>query len=860
MATPKGMPEYAKGTASAIAASKKEAELTKKAKATPLAKAPAPAISNAMATANSNTNKYDVAKANQNAFNAAQKATIAKQVEKQAPTPSVETFKKAVQPPSGVTGVAVDALRSAFGLPPVSVEATTKPAPSAQQDMKQAFAGAITQQPPATTLGLAQTSGVGKATPTVVPSTQQPTGAVLGEMAKPVAKTPQQIASEQAATASLAEQQRRAMEEKAPVTPAPTVQQKPRYTIGDKEVSFQDYEASQQARYLKAVADQDFALADRLEADAKSLGWKLPEKQLAQQSQQISQQIAQNLPDQGLKNIEAGIGTADAFAQKLREIQGQPASQIVAEQQANETPIIKGTPTEAEKVPDGFKDERGYTWNDVAGQWESPDVWANTVANRKKMELPAPTVDQGLIDLQKEIAGTDALEQQFRNVSREQEPMVRTQPFGEPVVEEQPPQFDNYPSQYARAVVDKQIADANRQIDLQIAEATRNRDLQTAQNLQAYKRAINDMRDKGFMQNQQLMQQMANRGMLTSGIAADAQTRLQMSMNQNIRDIAVKNQASQDKINADFKTAFDKLAQKQKDLETNREGDVEKIVKGIQADNREIAKLDTDLRKLQLEENKMLISNAQDVLKRYADQGYDTSAFEPYILSFNVQGLAQAMSQSGQRPLSLLGKDMLAKIEETNSKLILNKRDAERKAMETKQALSQIDKQRSESTGFVYQNGVPLKDAKGNYMMTEEAEQFIKKLQAQADEVRQSNAVKTAALNWEKIVDVGKMDIAERKLKQDEAQFISRMNQDYTIALNKLTSQDARDALANRIEFGKSLLNSANAELSNLINTKANKQKITNAMARQYAAKQLLGNEVGVPYRDEVMESLLSEK
>jgi hypothetical protein len=783
------MPEYAKGTTAAIAASKKEAELTKKVQATPLANAPKAAISNAAATANSNINKYDVAKADQAAKNAQQAKAVVSQIAKQAAQPQTlkEAFVQAspivlpktitsVVPPSDrplasfmgdaakratqTTGAQqvgalndvslmaqqtynTPSMSKAFeaALPskelPLAIymgEASKYPTgtdPYGLKSMTDATYGQVQKavpsniQPLGAQLGevakdvalaspatsastqaqlqnlISSTYGEPVSTPTVTstlfgdtlraqqgispaslvqpqglgappiktesaqPSAEKSPYVAMGEASKPVEKTPQQLAAEQAATASLAEQQRREMEQK-PVAPVEKTPQQ--------------------------VAAEQAAIAS-----------------LTEQQQRAKEEVV----------------TAPPVKKEEQAVTAPPTTQ------ARTGGIVAGTDKErSSNIPDGFKDQDGYTWNATSGQWESPEIWQNTVRNREAFRMasiPEFTADQRLGEIQAGINTATEFEKQLQSMQGMtpeeiqarfgEEPKVTTKPFGEPIVAG----LENYPSQYAASVVDKQIADANRQIDLQTEEALRNRDLQTAQNLQAYKRAINEMRDTGFMQNQQLLQQMANRGMLTSGIAADAQTRLQMSMNQNIRDIAVKNQESQDKINADYKTAFDKLVQRREELASGRQESIDKIVKGIEADNREIQKLDLDYKKLQMEENKTLLNNAQDVLKRYADQGYDTTSFERYLVAGDVRGLAQVMAQSNIPQLSLIGKDMAAKIDETNSQIILNKRNAERAAMDTKQTLSQIDKQRSDTTGYIFMNGVMVKDSKGAPIRTSEA-------------------------------------------------------------------------------------------------------------------------------------------
>lgn len=823
MATPKGMPEYAKGTASAIAASKKEAELTKKAKATPLANAPKAAISNAAATANANINKYDVAKANKVAENAVQKATIAKQVEKQALQPA--NFEAAFKTATSATPSSDKPLASFIG----SAAQTAAQSTGAQQagalndlslmaqqtygtpSMAKAFEAAMpsNELPLATYMGeaakypagidpyglKAMTDATYGQFQKVAPSTVQPLGMQLGQAAKDVAlSNPATSASAQAqlqnlisstygepaptpvVTPTLFGDTLRAQQGASPtslVQPQGQTQpmQMPIQATGNLE-AIKDYYGTNVATgtgtgttlgappipfdlgQQQQVGDQvqiDPALKARLSQyyDMSGFGITAPVQDTTTTTTAPAPVKTETVPPSAEKSPYVALGEAAKTVPTVPPVPstttvattGQTAPTKTTTGQATLTPtlaptpseqVIKGTPTEDKQVPDGFKDERGYTWNEDAGQWESPDVWANTLANRNRMSaiggMGAPVTEAPVTE----------------------EPKVTFKPVGTPVIEqpqipttqEQLSEFDNFPSQYARAVVDKQIADANRQLDIQTEEAIRNRDLQTAQNLEAYKRALNASRDQGFIQNQQLLQQMANRGILTSGLAADAQTRLQMSMNQNIRDIAVKNQQSLDKVNADFKTAFDKLMQKRQDLEAGREGDIEKIVKGIQADNREMMKLDVDLRKLQLEENKTLLSNAQDVLKRYADQGYDTSAFEPYILSRDVQGLARAMQQSGQRPLSLVGEDMIASINKTNADIVRTQAEKRKAEMDIKQSLSQIDKQRSDTTGFVFQNGVALKDAKGNLIPTFEAktEAERQKLKNQEVQIRKQEA------------------------------------------------------------------------------------------------------------------------
>ena len=768
MATPKGMPSYAQGTKQAIAASKKETELTKKAAATPLAKAPAAAISNAAATANSKAQSYDVKKADQNAKNAQQASTIVKQVAKQAPTPTVDTFKKAMPAPTGVLGQVVDTTRSVFGLPPVSAEALAKQQPlTPQQSMnvyatgdvgkiqdytktnvtpmtdaekQQAFIKAVdtrsdvlkdqggTRLVPSSSTTLTnqaiqdvtQAQNVAKGLTSVSPSTQQSLGATLGEQAKQAALGSQPAKTE-----------------------LDTLVKQTYGNVVDTPV--QKTQAEKDAEALSARLKTESTIPSK-EQPSGAIAGELakPKETVTPVTKTESAVKTDTKTDEGMKQIEAGIAASDAFTKALKEMQVQsaattttgqtPATTTTAEQAP--TPrtggVVTGTDKEkANNIPDGFKMPDGYTWNATLGQWESPDVWANTVKNRERMPQPAAEVPTPTPTPTTTTAEQGAVTE---------EPKLKALPINLPTGETTQPQpeapaFENYPTQYARAQVEQQIAEANKELDMQTEEALRNRDMQAAENLQAYKRAINEAQNKGFMQNQQLMQQMAGRGLLTSGIAADAQVRLQMSMNENMRDVAVKNQQSLDKINADYKTAFDKVTLKRDKLESGRQADIDKIVKGIESDNREIQKLDLDYRKVQIEENKMLMNNAQDVLARYAKQGYDTSAFEKFVLAGDTLGLARAMASTTDPQLSMLGKDMAATIEKTNSDIILNKRRAEETAMATKQKLSQIDKQRADMTGFEHKNGLPVKGKDGKYIPTFEAKTQAEKARQKQQEV-----------------------------------------------------------------------------------------------------------------------------
>lgn len=745
MATPKGMPEYAKGTASAIAASKKEAELTKKVQATPLAKAPAPAISNAMATANSNINKYDVTKANQNASNAAQKATIAKQVEKQAPTPSVETFKKAVQPPSGVTGVAVDTLRSVFGLPPVSVEATTKPVPPTTTPTMPVYAtGDVAKIQDYTASNVAPMTEQEKKDAFIqaVQKRMEVEKDLMGERVTPPSTTALQNRAIESVNQNLQTAQERItgstpLPQTFPVVPPmPLTAQTDLGTTATKEVTSTTPPA-EKAPYVALGEETKTATTTTPTPTTK-------EKIITGTAQDKAQNYADGFAREDGYVWNATVGqweSPDIWQNTLKNREAFKAVVAPTTEAVTPTPtpqVEKGTPTEQGKIPDGFKDERGYTWNANAGQWESADVWANTLANRNRMAGQEATF-AGLI----QDAITAATGQAPKTdvtptvpfTPSQPEQRVSFMPFGKPTIEPPATGEPDYQklaeeSAFARATqqVDAQIASKNAELDKQIAQAQNNRDYQTAQNLQAFKSAVNQMRDTGFLQSQQAQQQMANRGLLGSGMATDAQVRLQMSMNQNMRDLAQKQQIASDKLAKDFQTRLDAINEKKTKLQQGRTADIEKAGNAILKEIDAMDKIGLDLRKLQVEENKNLMNNARTVLDRLAKQGYNTAPLEAVALTGNVNALAQAMENSGEPQLSLLGKDMKATIEATNAKTISYKRDAERVAMQTKGELSDIDKQRSETMGYVFVNGKMLKDSKGNPIPTAETIQNNAKL------------------------------------------------------------------------------------------------------------------------------------
>lgn len=721
MATPKGMPEYAKGTTAAIAASKKEAELTKKVQATPLAKAPAPAISNAMATANSNINKYDVTKANQNASNAAQKATIAKQVEKQAPTPSVETFKKATPTPTGMPVQATGDVKA------IQNYTASNVAPMTEQEKKDAFVQAVQKRmevekdlmgdrvtPPSTTA--LQNRAIESVNQNLQTAQERITGSTpLPQTFPVVPPMPLTAQTDLGTTATKEVTSTTPPAEKAPyvalgeetktattTTPTPTTKEKIiTGTAQDKAQNYADGFAREDGYVWNATVGQ----------------WESPD-------------IWQNT----LKNREA----FKAVVAPTTEAVTPTPTPTPTETATPTSQVEKGTPTEQGKIPDGFKDERGYTWNANAGQWESADVWANTLANRNRMAGQEATF-AGLI----QDAITAATGQAPKTdvtptvpfTPSQPEQRVSFMPFGKPTVEPPATEEQDYQkladeAAFAKATqqVDAQIASQNAELDKQIAQAQNNRDYQTAQNLQAFKSAVNQMRDTGFLQSQQAQQQMANRGLLGSGMATDAQVRLQMSMNQNMRDLAQKQQVSSDKLAKDFQTRLDTINEKKTKLQRGRTADIEKAGNAILKEIDAMDKIGLDLRKLQVEENKNLMNNARTVLDRLAKQGYNTAPLEAVALTGNVNALAQAMENSGEPQLSLLGKDMKATIEATNAKAISYKRDAERIAMQTKGELSDIDKQRSETMGYVFVNGKMLKDSKGNPIPTAETIQNNAKL------------------------------------------------------------------------------------------------------------------------------------
>lgn len=758
MATPKGMPEYAKGTKQAIAESKAQT--------------------------------YDQAKARKNAENAEQKKIIAQQVVKQSPTKETFVEAKKAMPVYATGDVAK-----------IKDYTASNVAQMTEKEKKDAFEKAVQTR-----------MGVEKE--------------LAGTRVVPMSSTEIRKRAEDAVTQNLQTAQERIAGSGGVSTGFPTIPPMPltattpldnvaRTTDADREL------ASRLTGYYSntPTAQEIAATAPVVTTSATPSSQQSPYVALGEAAK------PENVPIATPTSI---ITTSDVGTPKKKtqaELDAEYAKQY------NLTGAFRNANLEASQR------EQAPAW---LGEYIPTAVTAEEDARAKaqaQTQPPAPVATQP--------------------PAPELKPITIMQP------EEQlgAPQLEQYdPEQAFRLAamqqVDKDIQAQNAELDRQMEQARIDNDTQQQTLIAGAKDRLRQMQDQNFQAFQTLQQQMANRGLARSGLAQDAQVRLQMNMNQQMRQLNQQIQVDQQKLSNAFMSKLSSIEDKRQKIASGREIDVDKLTKSMIKDYSDVQKSEIDLRKLQLEENKMLLTNAQDTLDRYAKQGYDTSAFDRYLASGNVQGLANAMAQSSIPQLSLIGKDIVAAIESTNSQVALNK-------MKAKESLSQIDKQRSDTTGFIYQNGVPLKDAKGNYVMTDRAKQFVQKLQFEVKKAETSNALKNAELSLKKFIDTGRISIAKQRLDQDASQFKKRMDQDYLISLNKLQSQDARTQLANDVAFGKELLKSATSKLSSLLasgKASPSSDAVKKAMLEQYAAKQALGGMIGVDYKDETMETLLKEK
>ena len=373
-------------------------------------------------------------------------------------------------------------------------------------------------------------------------------------------------------------------------------------------------------------------------------------------------------------------------------------------------------------------------------------------------------------------------------------PSTESKPEGEP----QPSLQDTYTG-LATAQVDKQIADANAQLDNQIAVAESNRDFGLKSQLENYKQAINAMRDKAFVQEQSIGQAMANRGLLNSGMYADALVRSGISMNQNLRDLVAKQDIAAQKLNSTFQTASDKIDKAREKLQTNRQTDITKLTDSIKKESEAGAK---DALKASLDMLQTLAKDNNLDISRYAPYMF-VAASNPANASKVLADLANAMYNDPNPTLSVAGQKL---VEQSN----LIKKQQQEVDAKTAKLVAEKDTEYAKMTGIQYRNGVPVKGKDGKAVFTFDAQTAAQKALQKAQDSAETKAyrdqlvgLKGAAQNSKIQKDYDSLALKEATLNQRIKEFSvksykegDKMKADFLVNYVTATGNNYRNAIS----------------------------------------------------------------
>jgi hypothetical protein len=851
------MPEYAKGTKQAIAATKKATTPEK----TALSNAPKYAISNAAAEAQSNINKYDVAKADQKAKNDREKKAVVNQVEKGSQSPVVVASKK-------LSNILEDSFSKAINQQtPVKKEPSTtlfenvslkdtvsKAAPnlSTAVSLFDAFTKAEQSKQQPAMSQQASTQGISAGFPVVPPTPFS----VVTASTQGTAPAWQYTADDQPKSDMF-----------TGTTASKTSTQQDSTGATKTEKVDSGYATSQYNRYIQALRDQNYDLLEQLEADSKAKGWSIPSQDVirqinAERQAEIQAALASTPTATG---TTASTDNAGVMLQKLKQqnylaaLKNQDITrleQLEADAKANGWALPSQEEIDAafrSGLPEPLmkQEQTADKADQIAEQLKKDDIKVDAGASQADVAQQfigevKPADLTKAEDLAKEIKKEEPAPAPLKEIG-----MKTDQESTAPTAEEMQKAFENAALSRATEMTDKKIAEQNAEIDKQIALAINNRDFSKAEQLNAFKEAQRGIQDTAFRQQLASRQQMANRGLTTSGLAQDAQVRLQMSMDQNLRNLYSKQQDTMAKLASDFQTRLDAFNEKKQKLAEGRETDIQKATNDLIKEATALDKMDIELRKLQLEENKVLLTNARSALDRLKSQGYNTAPFEAFSIVGDVEGLARALQNTTDPTLSLLGQDMLSKINLTNAEILKTKRSSELLFAQTKGVYSDIDKQRSDTTGFIHQNGVMLKDRNGNPIPTVGVRKFAEEMNLAYTKEENKKKSDASALALKKLINDGNQTLAREKLKASNDKFYAKLDQDFEIAAGKIASQQDKEALNNQIDFAKSVFNSANTEINALIaqGKSSTSAQMQSAVRKRDAAATALGDLAGLDYR-----------
>lgn len=171
--------------------------------------------------------------------------------------------------------------------------------------------------------------------------------------------------------------------------------------------------------------------------------------------------------------------------------------------------------------------------------------------------------------------------------------------------------------QQARKMIEDRDKASMASLDTQAKSALESRDFATKQQEQAFKESVRNIKNENFLLGQKMMQSMAGRGMLNSGIFADAMVRNDMSAQQKLNDLSVKQQNYIDKFKTTYDTAMQKINDAKNKITSAQPADIKKAYN-------DLVKAQTDVQKMANDKQKDDFNMALDAYKTMANLGYNS--------------------------------------------------------------------------------------------------------------------------------------------------------------------------------------------------------------------------------------------
>jgi hypothetical protein len=536
-----------------------------------------------------------------------------------------------------------------------------------------------------------------------------------------------------------------------------------------------------------------------------------------------------------LKDIQAGINTADALTKKLSE--GSYSE--------------KGTYYPNAGVADGFKRDDDMTWNSNLKTWVSPEdaqriAFNNAQSAPKKIaETPTPTTttttttptpttetgflidgvpvsrdayisdrlnkymnayklgDQATIDSLKADAQARGyageLDRGFYSFTNAQGD--QTAPTDTSKGKSDTPSTEEAFRIAAQKQVDEQNAKKNADLDLQIKQATENRDFATAEQLKAYKTALNDIKNQSFLSGSRISQGMANRGLLNSGMYADALLRSDMGSQQQIRQLSQTRESNINKAVLGYNQTLEKINKAKSDIASGNTKDVETLTKQMVSDQQTADKYKADILKAQADKTSADAKQTFEYISMLAkENNYDISGLMPYAINNDIEGMTKWLQNTGNLKMSQAGKEIQAVIDAKKAEVGVSQ-------SATAENLAQAAKGWSDIFGIATDpNGNPIKDKKGNVIPTQTVKEASAKLQLEAEKSKQASnlAAQGNALGWAKLGEVTKYHQA----------LIDKEDKQVQKALDMDKESSTRDYFKSLLDDSTKVLNNAHSALS----------------------------------------------